>query len=142
MPIGTRNAVIPGGGLHHIAIQARDWDESLRFYRDLLGMDVVLEFGSEERRIILLDAGDGSHIELFEPTAKTAASGSEAPNDPLLHIALTTTDVPGVVERVRQAGYTITVEPKDVLIAGKMNVTLAFFVGPSGEILELFQVNN
>jgi glyoxylase I family protein len=141
MPIGTQNQIIQGGGLHHVAIQARDWDESLRFYRDTLGMAVTAEFGSPERKIVLLDMGDGSLIELFQHTAKTPAPGSDAPNDPVTHIALATTDVHAVTEHVRQAGCKITVEPKDADL-GVMQVTISFFLGPNGEVIEFFQVNS
>ena len=44
MPIGTKNNIIAGGGTHHIAIQARDWDESIKLYRDVLGMTLAVEF--------------------------------------------------------------------------------------------------
>jgi len=141
MPIGTKNAIIQGGGMHHVAIQARDWDESLRFYRDLLGMEVVAEFGSETRKIVLLDMGDGSHIELFQPKEDTPAPGSPAHHDPVMHLALTTTDLYAAVERVRQAGCKITVEPKDATLGDSLKVTIAFFVGPNEEIIEFFQVN-
>ena len=63
MPVGTRNEAIKGCGTHHIAVQTRDWDKSMAFYQDVLGMKLVAEFGSPERKIVLLDAGDGSHIE-------------------------------------------------------------------------------
>ena len=69
MPIGTTNRQIPGCGTHHIALQTRDWEASLRLYRDVLGMQIVAEFGPPERRILLLDIGDGSHMELFAPHA-------------------------------------------------------------------------
>lgn len=142
MPIGDHNGVIRGSGVHHIAVQARDWDESLRFYRDLLGMPVVAEFGSPERKIVLLDIGDGAHIELFQPTANTPAPGSAAANDPIFHLALTTTDIMAATERVRAAGCEITVEPKDVNLGGSIDATIAFFKGPNGEVIEWFQVNN
>ena len=32
MPIGEKNAVIAGCGTHHIAVQTRDWDASLKLY--------------------------------------------------------------------------------------------------------------
>ena len=92
MPEGTANKVIPGCGTHHVAIQSRDWDASLQLYRDVLGMKPVAEFGPEDRRILLLDAGDGSHIELFQPTGETPSPGGPSPNDPVTHIALATTD--------------------------------------------------
>ena len=76
MAVGTKNSVIQGCGAHHIAVQTRDWDTSLTFYKDVLGMEVIAEFGSPERKIVLLDMGDGSHMELFQPTASSPASGA------------------------------------------------------------------
>lgn len=140
MPTGTKNTVIPGGGCHHIAVQARDWDASLKLYRDVLGMPVVAEFGSPERKIALLDMGDGSHMELFQPKADTPAPGAAAPNDPVTHFALATTDTKAATEHVRQAGYEITVEPK-TLDLGPLTVTIAFFLGPNGESIEFFQTH-
>ena len=140
MPIGKTNKIIAGGGTHHIAIQARDWDASLKLYRDVLGMPVVAKFGPPERKIWLLDIGDGSHIELFQPLTETPAPGSAAGNDPVMHIALATTDTRAATEIVRAAGYKITVEPKAVTLDA-MNVVISFFEGPSGEVIEFFQVN-
>ena len=140
MPVGTTNKIIAGGGCHHIAVQTRDWEASLRLYRDVLGMPVVGQFGSPERKIWLLDMGDGSHIEIFQPKADTPAPGSAAPNDPVTHIALTATDTRAATEHVRVAGYKITSEPKDVNLGG-MKVTNSFFLGPNGESIEFFQVH-
>lgn len=140
MPIGTKNSIIEGCGSHHIAVRARDWEDSLRLYRDVLGMEVVAEFGSPERKILLLDIGDGSHIELFQPTAETPAAGSPAANDPITHIALATTDTQAALEHVRAAGYEVTVETRTVDL-GAFTVTLAFFKGPNGELIEFFQTH-
>lgn len=140
MPVGTKNNVILGGGCHHIAVQTRDWDASLKLYRDVLGMPVVAEFGPPERKILLLDMGDGSYMELFPPTTKTPAPGAAAPNDPVTHFALATTDTKAATEHVRQAGYEITVEPQ-TLNLGPLTVTIAFFNGPNGESIEFFQTH-
>ena len=140
MPVGTKNSVIAGCGTHHIAVQARDWEAYLKLYRDVLGMEIVAEFGSAERNIILLDTGDGSHMELFAPTASSPAPDSDSANDPLTHFALATSDTRSAIEHVRQAGYEVTVEPKDVDL-GSLKVTIAFFRGPSGESIEFFQTN-
>lgn len=139
MPIGHRNSAIPGGGIHHIAVQALDWAESLKFYQEVLGMAFIGQLETLERKIVLLDAGDGAHIELFEPTADTVTR--ETTHFPVLHFALTTTDIEAAVARVRAAGYEITVEPKTLTFA-HMNITIAFCVGPSREVVEFFQVNN
>lgn len=138
MPIGTKNTVIAGGGVHHIALQTRDWEASLRLYQGVLGMTEVTRFtGGDGQTIMLLDAGDGCYLELFEPTENTPTGA--ATNDPLTHIALATTDARAATERVREAGYEITVEPKEVTL-GALQVTLSFFRGPNGEVLEFFEV--
>jgi glyoxylase I family protein len=138
MPIGTKNSIIKGCGTHHIAVQTRDWDASLKLYQEVLGMKPVAEFWPSEQKIMLLDTGDGSHIELFAPKADTPAIGDPAANDPVTHFALATTDTRAALEHVRQAGYEVTVEPKDVTL-DTFEVTIAFFKGPSGEIIEFFQ---
>ena len=138
MPVGSRNQAVPGCGTHHVAVQTRDWNASLRLYQEVLGMQPVAEFGTAERRIMLLDAGDGSHVELFQPTNGTPSPGSSSPNDPVTHFALATTDARTSIEHVRSHGYEITVEPKEVDLGG-LAVTVAFFKGPSREVIEFFQ---
>jgi 2'-5' RNA ligase len=107
MPVGDKNKIIAGAGTHHIAIQARNLDDALKLYHEVLGMPIIAEGGSPDRRILLLDIGDGSHIELFEQTGDTPAPGSEAPNDPVIHFALATTDTRRAIDHVRAAGYNV-----------------------------------
>jgi catechol 2,3-dioxygenase-like lactoylglutathione lyase family enzyme len=136
----SKNLVIKNCGLHHVTVQARNLEVSLRFYRGVLGMETVAEFRMPSREITLLDVGDGSHIELFAPTGDTPAVGAPAANDPLVHIALATSDACAAAERVRRAGYEITIEPK-VIDLGDSQATIAFCRGPSGEAIEFFQAH-
>ena len=53
------------GRLHHLAIQTRDWEESKRFYIELLGMEQVGGFQLPHREVIFLNMGGGDLIELF-----------------------------------------------------------------------------
>ena len=140
MPIGNKNDAIAGLGSHHIALQSTDFQTSLDFYVDVLGMENVVTFDAGGRRIALLDIGDGSHMELFEPVPGSSPRG-DATNDVLFHFALATTDIAAALERVRAAGMEITRELADVKL-GSIDATIAFFKGPSGEVLEFFQVNN
>lgn len=52
-----------------------------------------------------------------------------------------TDDVDGCVKAVREAGYPITVEPKDIVIPSQPEfpVRVAFCNGPTGEEIEFFQ---
>ena len=137
MSTTKENPVAKTSGLHHVTIQTQDWDASLHLYRDTLGMRIVAEFGPEERRMMLLDAGDGSHVELIAPTADVPAEGTP---DPLVHFALATPDAAASLERVREAGCEVTMEPKPVTLDG-LAATVAFFKGPNGEVIEFFQTH-
>lgn len=135
MPTGVKNSTISGCGFHHISILTQNMTESMRFYRDILGMQVRLEFSVDGRPFALLDMGDGSYIEL--QTAK-ADAGPITAGGMLAHFALASNDVRAAVEKVRQAGYPITMEPKEVIL-NTLPAAVAFFSGPSGESVELFQ---
>ena len=140
MPIGNKNSKIAGLGTHHIAVQTQDYEASVRFYTEVMGMSEVVGFKSEGRRAVILDIGDGSHMELFEPVPGTQPS-SDATGNVVFHFALQTTDIKAALERVRAAGMEITVELKTVDM-GPLNISLAFFKGPSGEVVEYIQVND
>ena len=141
MPTGTKNHTIAGLGCHHIAVQTQDYAGlPVRFYTEVMGMNQAVEFEAGGRRISLLDIGDGSHLELFEPLPGSQPAG-DATGNVVFHFALTTTDIESALERIRAAGMEITVELKTVDL-GSLNVSLAFFKGPGGEVVEFFQVNN
>ncbi len=140
MPIGTTNQKIAGLGTHHIAVQTQDYAASIAFYTEVMGMVQTAEFSAGGRRICLLDIGDGSHIELFEPLPGTSPSG-DAEGNVVFHFALATSDIEAALERVRAAGMEITVELRTADL-GPLNVSIAFFKGPGGEVVEFFQVNS
>ncbi len=140
MPIATRNQTIAGLGTHHIAVQTQNYAASIAFYTEVMGMVQTAEFSAGGRRICLLDIGDGSHLELFEPLPGTTPGG-DADGNVLFHFALATSDIEAALERVREAGMEITVELKTVDL-GPLNVSIAFYKGPGGEVVEFFQVNN
>ncbi|HEX3000656.1 MAG TPA: VOC family protein [Armatimonadota bacterium] len=123
-------------GFHHAAVQTTDYEGTKRFYMDVLGCRMANEWEGGDRHLCLLDLGDGGCIEVIgvpeaqRPTEATAQY-------PMIHLALRTNDVDAAIARVRAAGCEVTIEPKDAVL-GEMTVRLAFFVGPNGEILELF----
>lgn len=132
-----KNATIGGGGFHHVAIRARDFDATVRFYTEALGFKEKISWGEGPKRATMLDAGDGNYLEVF-------AGGSDGPKPEgaILHFALRTDDCDAALARARAAGAQVTMEPKGVDIPSTPTMTpvrIAFCKGPDGEIIEFFQ---
>ncbi len=132
-----KNAEIGGGGFHRVAIRARDFDATIRFYTEALGFKEKIAWGEGDGRAVMLDTGDGNYLEVF-------AGGSDGPKPEgaILHFALRTDDCDTALERARAAGAEVTMEPKDIDIPsrpGPTPVRIAFCKGPDGEIIEFFQ---
>ncbi|MBI2302115.1 MAG: VOC family protein [Armatimonadetes bacterium] len=130
------NAIIPNAGIHHVALHTRDYDATVSFYTEVLGMAVAKAWtAGDGRRLALLDIGDGACLEVigFAPDTPTPAAGQHS----WMHVALRTSDPDGVWQRAIGAGRPSIMEPKDVSL-GEHPARIAFFEGPSGEIVELF----
>jgi len=138
------NQVLGDGGFHHVCVKTRDWDRTMRFYRETLGCTEKVAWRAAPNRAVMLDCGGASYIEVFED-----ANYVPAANGSVLHFALRTTKLDEVAARVRAFGAKITMEPKDVTIAntatgpqaanGPVAIRIFFCEGPSGEVLEFFQ---
>lgn len=132
--------------MHHVAVRVRDFDRSVAFYRDVLGMTPRLTWQAAPSRAVMLDTGDGNYIELFE--RPDAPDTPLEPEPPLLHVALRTDTLEDTLKAVRVAGMTVTMESCDIDIANThaegdlpatVPVRIAFFRGPDGELIELFE---
>lgn len=124
-------------GIHHIAMNVRDFDKSCTFYTEGLGLKEWISWKSENTRAVMLDTGNGSFLELFEGPYET-----QTQQGTLLHIALRTNDCDAAFEKACAAGAKTMSEPQDVDIPSSvpMSVRIAFCTGPDGEILEFFQI--
>ena len=132
----TGNTSIEGAGFHHVAIRSANWERSLQFYQEALGFKPAVAWGEAPRRAIMLDTGDGNYLEIFERDPYDGPSEAA-----LLHFAIRCKDCRAALETVRAAGAEVTKEATDLAVFGepKIPITIAFFKGPDGEIVELFQ---
>jgi catechol 2,3-dioxygenase-like lactoylglutathione lyase family enzyme len=124
-------------GFHHIAMDVKDIDASIRFYTQVLGFGLAYTWGEGEKRGCMIDCGNGNYVELFQ-----AKPGEGRPEGHWKHLALKCTDTKSAIERVRAAGFPVTVETKDVTIPSSpkpLPIRIAFFKGPDGETVEFFQ---
>jgi glyoxylase I family protein len=119
-------------GIHHLCLKASspaEWQQVQDFYIGLLGLSIKRQWDGG----MMLDAGNAL-LELF------CNGESPLPQGAIRHLALAVEDVDGCVAAVRQAGYPITVEPKDVTLPSQppLLIRVAFCRGPLGEEIEFF----
>lgn len=131
------NKVISGLGFHHIALKAHNFEESLKFYTEGLGMELLNGWGEGDGRIQMLDIGDGTILELFAGGAEHAEVGR------YMHLAFKCDDVDAAFATAVKAGAKVKMEPSTVPLNSQphpMTLRVAFVYGPSGEELEFFKV--
>lgn len=124
-------------GVHHVAIKAKGleaFEKTMHFYRDILGMEILHQWGEGENIGVMVDIGGGSVMEIFANASDEPGQGA------LRHIAFATDDVDGCVKKVEEAGYEITIRPKDIKFATvePYSARIAFCIGPVGEEIEFF----
>lgn len=129
-----QNSIVKG--YHHVAMRVKDFDGTLRFYKEVLHLKEVMAWGENDSRAAMLDFGDGGCIEIF-----AGGTDEPKPEGAFLHIALRCDDCDKAIAAVEAAGMEITMMPKDVTIQSNppKPVRIGFFKGPNGEILEFFQ---
>lgn len=122
-------------GVNHIAVIASDYDRSLRFYRDILGMSVISETYRAERQSMMtkLSLNGRYLIELF-----TFPNSPERPTNPeacgLRHLAFEVEDVDRVVNVLDEQAY-----PHEELRAGDKDERLFFVKDPDGLPIEIVE---
>ena len=111
----------------------------MSFYKDTLGFVEKITWRAVPQRAVMLNAGDGNYLEVFEDLDYTPS-----PDGAVLHFALRTAHLDEVAARIRATGAVISLEPKDVTIAptnahAPVPIRIFFCEGPNGEIIEFFQ---
>jgi glyoxylase I family protein len=124
-------------GIHHVGIRCvgdEEFHKSIDFYSKVLGLPVAKAWTDSEKSAVMLDTGSG-YIELFNNGDKHLEQGV------IRHVALLTDNTDKCIEAVRKAGYKVTIEPKISTLACETPypIKFAFFIGPMGEEVELFQ---
>ena len=139
-------------GLHHAAINVSDWDASLRFYRDTLGLTLL---GSGEASGDLMEraldragvrlrwamfALGGQHLELIQyvepvpgrPTGATSDAGAT-------HIAFRVRDVDEAYRDLLARGVRFLGEPVRYAEPVPVGGAFVYALDPDGVLLELIE---
>jgi catechol 2,3-dioxygenase-like lactoylglutathione lyase family enzyme len=131
----------------HCAISVSDMERSLSFYRDLLGMEVIMELDIEDDRIgkvigeqgvhckiIHLSSG-GAVIELFQyqPGGENFAGRMKQYDRGITHIGLEVTGFHELAGKLKKNKVFFLGEPVEF----RPGVWVAYFKGPDGEVCEI-----
>ena len=122
---------------HHIAMRAKDFDATVKFYTEGLGLTAGSAWGEGDGRAIMLHVGDGNYLEVF-----AGGANEEKPEGSFLHLAFATDDCDAAFQRAIAAGATVRMEPKSLTIPSTpvpLPVRIAFCKGLDGEVIEFFQ---
>ena len=133
----------------HVGLVVEDLDQTARFLT-LLGFDCdkpaaysgewidrVIGLENAAVEVVMARGPDGSdmfEVVSFDSPSAAAQEPAPAANQPgLRHIAFTVDDVPGVVDRVREAGWDTVGE----IVNYENTYLLCYLRGPEGLIVEL-----
>lgn len=142
-------------GAHHTSFTVADLDRSVAFFRDELGLELLVTREIREDyfdRIVGLNGarvkvaffkipGAAHHLELFQYLEPQGKSVSTRPCDVgSSHLALLIDDLQGWYDSHLECGATFVSKPVPIL-AGPNRGALALYVrDPNGVLIELFQL--
>lgn len=120
-----------------LVVEAEDYDEAVRFYRDALGLEEQAAFeGDGDAKVVILDAGRAT-LEIANPAQKRMIDSVEADGheSDRIRVAFEVADTAAVTVRLEAAGATV-VAPPTVTPWRSLNSRLD---APAGLQLTLFQ---
>lgn len=129
-------------GVHHIGITTGHFEQTVRLYREGLGFEIQHRWG-RDKRVYMMQTGDGTCIEVFEGDPAPVVSHSEHANGEWMHLALRTDDIQAGYDRALAAGARPKLPPTyaDIQEAqpGPVYMYFAYLTGYDGEEIELIQ---
>jgi lactoylglutathione lyase len=119
--------------VEHIGIQVRDLDRSIKFYSEVLGLTL-------HKRIRLNETTELAFLPLGESEIELICKATEytfAKEGIVHHLTFRVDNVAGILDHLRKHGVELIHEQP--LFLEKLGARIAFFWGPDGEKLELFE---
>jgi lactoylglutathione lyase len=104
----------------------KDMDESVKFYRDVMGFEIDSEY----------DLGPAGSITLLKGEGETMVEIIKNPvNEPgLFSIGMDVEDLESTIKELKSKGAKVTMEPTQIIVG-----TLAFIEDPNGVRIALIQ---
>ncbi|MBP3951917.1 VOC family protein [Bacillus suaedae] len=119
--------------MEHVGIMVNDMEESLSFYRDILGLELRnREWLNETIELAFLFFPEQPSVEI------ELVSGVPVENEGIVnHLAFTVKNIETELMRLKEAGVKLIDEKPLLILNGTTKI--AFFEGPNGEKLELVE---
>ncbi len=125
----------------HIGIAVKDLEESLKFYTEVLGLEVIGKEVVEEQKVkvAFLPCGD-SELELLESTSPDGpiARFIEKNGEGIQHIALRVDNIEEALAELKEKGVRL-IDEKPRYGAGGASIAFAHPKATKGVLLELSQ---
>jgi methylmalonyl-CoA/ethylmalonyl-CoA epimerase len=129
--------------INHVAVVVADIDESLKFWRDALGIavDHIEDVPSQKSQVAFLPVGD-TEVELVKPTAPDtgAAKFLAERGGGMHHLCFEVDDLPAMLAQLKEKGVRLINEEPIELPGRRMA-----FVHPKstgGVLIELYELTN
>jgi len=136
------NKIIKNAGYNHIAFRAKNYEDTMKFYREGLGCELYREWVGDDGRCSLIDLGNKTYIEVYEGAKGELPEGYDKMAGSYFHFAIETSDTDSAFAAAVKAGAKVKDEPFDTTIMSNppLPIRIAFVYGPSNELIEFFQV--
>jgi catechol 2,3-dioxygenase-like lactoylglutathione lyase family enzyme len=141
-------------GIHHTCITVSHLERSIEFYRDVLGLELVMTEESERSgddrskalgvakakvKLAILSAG-GAQVELIEYVTVKGRPYDRNNNDVgAMHIAFQVKDIDAVYQRMLEHGIRFTSPPATIPAGPMAGWQWTYFFDPDGVSLEIIQ---
>lgn len=126
---------------HHIAIRAKDYDVSKKFYEEVLEARCYAEWKHWKGFMAcMMELPGGGIIEMLGSGEDALPANFESVSGCFIHLALQVNDVEQAVANALSHGAVLKGEIKNNEIPSPMRVGAVF--GPSGEIIEFLKPLN
>jgi catechol 2,3-dioxygenase-like lactoylglutathione lyase family enzyme len=137
--------------LLHIGIGVSDLENSVAFYRDVMGMKEEYRAHNEGEKISQIVGVESAYIDVCMLTknnlrVELLAYKSANPDDHplpvqqdaigLLHLAFLVDDVDKEYERIKALGYEFNAPP---MVARENGPKITYFTGPDNVVMEIYQ---
>lgn len=128
--------------LDHIGIAVKNLEEAVRFYKDVLGLELegIEEVPEENVRVAMFKVGD-THIELLQGTTQDSAISKfiEKRGEGIHHIAVRVDDVDKSVETLKSRGAVLVYEKSKLVSRGSRKINFVHPKSTGGVLLELVE---